>query len=154
MFLFSLNSVLQLLVLGKEYQLTRAALMIQAARRLQLARPGKGIDRLVQITILAPKRDAGSGVECLKKCLDLTAFSSCSILDAAPFWQAARMCTRAVPRKKIRDKLEAERQERRRQKAIEKASCMPHYATACSGREKLQAKIERRLKAMEEKRRN
>ena len=64
------------------------------------------------------------------------------------------MCTRAVPRKKIRDKLEAERQERRRQKAIEKASCMPHYVTACSGREKLQAKIERRLKAMEEKRRN
>ncbi|CAE7890626.1 unnamed protein product [Symbiodinium sp. KB8] len=67
----------------QEYQLTRAALMIQAARRLQLARR-----RVFE------------------------------------------------EMKKIRDKLEAERQERRRQKAIEKA------------------KIERRLKAMEEKRRN
>ena len=67
--------------------------MIQAARRLQLARPGEGTDLvtksseaggtsaflsspasmpvLCEETIVAPMRDAGSGVEWLKKCLEL-----------------------------------------------------------------------------------
>jgi len=68
-------------------------------------------------------------------------FQEYQLTRAALMIQAARRLQLARRRvveemKKIRDKLEAERQERRRQKAIEKA------------------KIERRLKAMEEKRRN